>query len=150
MRHKQLTLLLFILISAPAWAGMIYKWRDNDGNIHYTDNPANIPLQQEQIEERKIEAPTVVEGSKKKLEVANGSMLWKDKCSSCHFITANPTDEYRRQISTSLLTEDTTVDSLAAKLIEVVKLRPGDMNNTTITETEAKAIATYLLQEANP
>ncbi len=150
MPHKQLFFLILVLISSSAWAGMLYKWRDSDGKLHYTDNPANIPLQQEQIEKRTIENPVAPDSGIVKARSDNGRALWKDKCASCHFISVNPTGEYRRQISASLLNEDATVESVAPQLSQVVKQRAGDMNNVTITEGEAQAIAAYLLQRANP
>ncbi len=31
-----------LLTSTPVWAEM-YKWTDNNGTVHFTDNPSNIP-----------------------------------------------------------------------------------------------------------
>ncbi len=36
-------LIFFFIFLTSSYAKDIYKWVDKDGNIHFTDNPANIP-----------------------------------------------------------------------------------------------------------
>jgi hypothetical protein len=35
-------MVLCLALAAPAFAGM-YKWKDKNGKIHFTDNPSQIP-----------------------------------------------------------------------------------------------------------
>ena len=35
-----------LLVSGPAAAGEIYKWVDEDGNVHYEDRPSGMPTEE--------------------------------------------------------------------------------------------------------
>lgn len=43
-RTLNISVLLFLLVSlTPSYSKTIYKWVDEDGTIHFTDDPKNIP-----------------------------------------------------------------------------------------------------------
>ena len=42
MKRALLSLCL-VALSLPAVAGMVYEWTDNEGVVHFTDNPRTIP-----------------------------------------------------------------------------------------------------------
>src|SRR5581483_3719603 len=55
-RILNISVLLFLLVSlTPSYSKTIYKWVDEDGTIHFTDDPKNIP-------EDKKEKAVVIEG----------------------------------------------------------------------------------------
>lgn len=55
-RTLNISVLLFLLVSlTPSYSKTIYKWVDEDGTIHFTDDPKNIP-------EDKKEKAVVIEG----------------------------------------------------------------------------------------
>lgn len=36
---------VLLLVPSVAFAGTMYKWTDAQGNVHFTDNPSNIPAE---------------------------------------------------------------------------------------------------------
>ena len=49
MKHKALTisaLVLALVVSAPTLASEIYKWTDDEGNVHYGDRPSGESSEQ--------------------------------------------------------------------------------------------------------
>lgn len=48
---------LFALVSADAWAGKVYIWRDSDGQTHFSDTPPATEKASDQVEERTLKEP---------------------------------------------------------------------------------------------
>ncbi|MDX8387222.1 MAG: DUF4124 domain-containing protein [Ghiorsea sp.] len=72
---------LFI-ISTNSIAEKIYRWTDDAGNTHYTNNQAMVPLKDDAdvIKMKALPKPPEPE------LVFDGKALWEDNCLSCHHI----------------------------------------------------------------
>ena len=56
-------LLLFVFLPVPSSGGEIYKWVDEEGTVHMTDNAANIPPKyRDQLVKKTLHTTTVSEG----------------------------------------------------------------------------------------
>lgn len=63
---KSILLLLIVLLTSvqPLLSnGQVYKWKDKDGSIRYTDTPPPSNIQQETIIKKKTETPIVTPAS---------------------------------------------------------------------------------------
>jgi hypothetical protein len=58
-KYSVIALLLLLSLNLPlSSGGEIYKWIDEDGTVHMTDNPASIPIQyRNQMVKKTLEAP---------------------------------------------------------------------------------------------
>lgn len=60
MSQRLLAALLFLGLTAPVWAGKIYTWTDEDGNVHYGDRPPLAAEAEEIVIQGKKKAPVEV------------------------------------------------------------------------------------------
>jgi len=138
---------MFFMVSNLS-AAVIYKWVDNDGRTHFTDNQANIPIEQDNYEKRKLK-DTVPAKEEIKPDVANialGKKIWESTCSQCHFIGPNYENNHLRRLPRDLLNPDISLEDMTKKLAFSLDLRAGDMNDIKLSDTETQAVAKYILQ----
>lgn len=65
MSARLLLLLMLFLPSVPSYSGELYKWVDEKGIVHFTDNPQNISDRgKKDIEVQKMPEPKIIEKSK--------------------------------------------------------------------------------------
>ena len=64
------TLLLFLVWILPAW-GAVYKWKDENGRVHFTDNITQVPPEQRPRQPSKKPKP------RKKTEEPEVKNPWK-------------------------------------------------------------------------
>lgn len=61
MRYKPLSAMLIfsVMLAGSAFAGEIYKWTDEDGNVHYTDKPISSESEHLNIQSRNTSTETI-------------------------------------------------------------------------------------------
>ncbi|MDQ7058016.1 MAG: DUF4124 domain-containing protein [Ghiorsea sp.] len=79
------TLFIFSTLSFTnlSYAEKIYTWKDESGKMHYTNNPALVPLKNNAhiIKMKALPIP------KPKKAPLNGKQLWQNLCAQCHNLT---------------------------------------------------------------
>ncbi len=143
-----ITLIFMCGLHMAAHAGTIYKWRDSSGKLHFTDNKANIPLDNQDVEIKNIQSTQV--SVLKSQPKQQGKQVWKEKCSSCHFIDPVFAKKGQRGLPASILNPDTDIDTIAKDIADGLKLRSGDMNNVTLTKEELRALSQYIQETTHP
>jgi len=146
---KTITSIIFtLLVASNLNAAVIYKWVDSEGRTHFTDNKANIPLQQNNYEQRKLKdtAPPKEETKPDTANLALGKSIWVSTCSQCHFIGPNYENSLLRRLPKKILNPDISLEDMTKSLADSLELRSGDMNDIKLSEIETQSVAKYILQ----
>ena len=135
-------------MASNLYATVIYKWVDNEGRTHFTDNKANIPLKQNNYEQRKLKdtAPPKEETKPDVANLALGKNIWESTCNECHFIGPNYENSLLRRLPQKLLNPDISLEDMTKSLAASLELRSGDMNDIKLSEIETKSVAKYILE----
>jgi len=149
---NKFALFIFITLFLPLHAvnaATVYKWVDESGRTHFSDNPANIPLKQETYQKRELKTPHVqpkVELNGSSAEDLNlGSSIWKSTCLECHYIKNYSSLESRRRLPDNILNPNQSSVELTKNLKHSLELRSGDMNDIKLTDEEISSVAKYIL-----
>ena len=142
------SIILMLFMASNLYAAVIYKWVDSEGRTHFTDNKANIPLQQNNYEQRKLKemAPPKEETKPDIANLALGKSIWESTCSECHFIGPNYENSLLRRLPKKLLNPDISLEDMTKSLAASLELRAGDMNDIKLSEIETQSVAKYILQ----
>lgn len=142
------SIVLTLFIASNLYAAVIYKWVDSEGRTHFTDNKANIPLQQDNYEQRKLKdaAPVKEETKPDVASLALGKSIWESTCSECHFIGPDYENSLLRRLPKKLLNPDISLEDMTKSLAASLELRSGDMNDIKLSEIETQSVAKYILQ----
>jgi hypothetical protein len=68
MLPRTIALLAALLIAASASGGEIYKWKDKDGNVHFSDSESASKAQIQNSEKMKLHGTSVTEERRKEAE----------------------------------------------------------------------------------
>ena len=142
------SIILTLFMASNLYAAVIYKWVDSEGRTHFTDNKANIPLQQNNYEQRKLKdtAPPKEETKPDVANLALGKSIWESTCSQCHQIGPNYDNSTLRKLPREILNPDISLEDMTKNLAASLELRSGDMNDIKLSEIETKSVAKYILQ----
>jgi len=141
-----ITLMLFM--ASNIYAAVIYKWVDDEGRTHFTDNKANIPLKQNSYEKRKLKdiVPSKEEIKPDVADIALGKNIWESTCSKCHFIGPSYEKSLLRRLPGKFLNPEISLEDMTKSLAASLELRAADMNDIKLSDTETQAVAKYILQ----
>lgn len=142
-----------LLIATSAAAAQIYQWKDSQGVVHFTDNPANVPAKYRSKSARDLKPLESVKSTdsvdKAKAPVRlSGKKLWQQRCVSCHHLGQgfvgdkpglgelgiNRTSKFRTQAKDVL-----------RRLKSATSGRRSDMDKIDISDEELLVIAEYVI-----
>jgi len=143
------TLFIFSSLSFAnlSYAEKIYTWKDESGKMHYTNNPALVPLKKD-ANIIKMKALPLPEPTK---QAVNGEQLWGKLCAHCHNLTAK--GEAGRRGLPQLIPSITDPNSTPEKAYQILQAaiddNMDDLAKIKLNEAEIKAIVEYITQEVN-
>jgi mono/diheme cytochrome c family protein len=129
-------------------AGSIYKWVDSEGKTHFTDNPATIPLSQEEYDKREFKDTALIgkaEVHQDQSKISQGKVIWESRCSTCHFLGASLDNSVLRELPSNILDPNTSLESITKNLKYSLELRSGDMGDIKLSDEEIEAVGSYII-----
>jgi len=140
--------LLLLALAGPAQA-KLYRWVDDAGITHFSDNPANVPpAKRGHAEVQGMPELNVVDS---RVVSSGGSSLFDQKCGACH-VAGYDADGERLPLLSRAYNPETglkrTVEELASELRWAADGRYSDMPAVEVSDEDLEKIAGFLLQRA--
>ena len=133
----------------PAVGGGFYRWTDEAGVTHFTDDPTRVPPRYR----RQARNPAPMGGNLQVLGAPNrkkdvGAELWAAKCASCHHTGRGEVDE-KVGLADVVINPETHFpegeDAIVKKMRYAADGRFSDMPRLRVSDEELRKIAKYLL-----
>jgi len=136
--------LFFVLtITHAAQAAAVYKWRDDSGKLHITDNPANVP---EKYRETHIINLKDLSPSQKFIQ-SKGETLWNNNCKSCHFIGTRSQGDGSQPFGARFLIPQVSIEDFVSTLRHEIT-QNSEMEMVNVNDDELTEIGKYIIKEA--
>ena len=138
-----LSLFFVLTITHAAQAAAVYKWRDDSGKLHITDNPANVPekYRETHIINLKDLSPS------QKFTQSKGEKLWDQNCKSCHFIGTNSRGNGLQPFGARFLTSPMSIEDFVPALRHEIT-QNSEMEMVNVNDDELTEIGKYIIKEA--
>jgi len=145
MRAFVWLLMLGTLFSSKLYADDVFKWTDEAGALHFTDNKSNVPLEQANVKIIHVKAGRVSKKNDLKVGVLNGEKTWDKMCASCHYIKFQAPGAGLRQLPFNIRDSSLDPEEMAKRLKASLTLRAGDMGDIKLSDGDTKAVGEYIL-----
>ncbi len=129
-----------------SYAEKIYTWKDESGKMHYTNNPALVPLKKE-ASIIKMKAPPT--SNTKNNPTISGKDIWEAQCSRCHVLSAQGRNRLRGMKKlVDAINDPSTTPTLDTIIVqEAIDDEMDDLAQITLNADEVQAVASYIRQE---
>ncbi len=148
MKYGWMAVCAALLLQVVAADAGIYKWRDEAGVMHFTDNKDDVPPRYRKgapVEGLSDAAVTTVSDSG-----AGSAGVFARKCGSCH-VVAYEADGERVPLLSVALDRETgmtrSVDAVFAVLRKAADGRFSDMPAMSVSDDELRLIARFLTRK---
>ncbi len=131
-----------------SYAEKIYTWKDESGKMHYTNNPALVPLKKD-ANIIKMKALPTPEPKKKAI---NGEDIWKNLCAHCHNLTTQGKDGLRGLpiLISSIRNASTTPEKDYQILQAAIDDNMDDLAEIKLNKDEIQAVIEYIARAVKP
>ena len=147
LQLSSLFILTTLSLTSLCYAEKIYTWKDESGKMHYTNNPALVPLKND-AHIIKMKALPIPEPKK---EPVNGAQLWKNLCAHYHNLTTQGKGGLRGLplLIPSIKDPNTTPENDYKILQAAIDDNMDDLAEISLTQAEIQAVVDYITKEVN-
>ncbi|MES0372559.1 MAG: DUF4124 domain-containing protein [Mariprofundaceae bacterium] len=149
---RLLLTLSLALYAVSSYAGEIYKWKDDAGIVHFTDNMNTVPAKyrNEKPLIMKDASPVVKSAVKRPLSrsKSKGDVLWINKCAACHHLGKGQVNGLKGlgYLAVNSVTKfPSLIDEILPDLKYATVGRTSDMEAVELSEDELRAVAQYII-----
>jgi hypothetical protein len=145
--------LLLLVACGLSWAGIgvaaeLYQWRDDAGQLHFTDNPMEVPAQYRDLKRSVGKLEVVSTSSAGGAVSSSKGELWMERCAACHHVGRGKKGNLvgLGYLAVNKVTRfPNTPQEVFKTFREAANGRIGDMKPIQISDDDLLKIARYFL-----